>query len=313
MTARWRKPWVWDVAIFVAVAAVVAVVVVMIGRELGVEGSATADTPPLTLSLSAGSYCETSPAMGFYGANLETGETTPAGWGRVSEIPVQWTATGGNPPYRLTIDGEQRDASGKYEGASGTASVSCALSFSDPYIYERPSGNHSRRFKNEPQVDSGQKTIRAVVTDGDETVAYASVDIYVILNGPSVLNRGRTYRVWGRLFTVPDAYDLRPTGGDDIECPEDQPESRCETEYGFAVLGIAGEARIYYFESDFTESQRWQILADGTLVKGRITAPTDADKSSVGAGQSAAYSIDAALDDLTASMGKLPSTATAQR
>lgn len=127
MTARMRQLRPRDAVLFVAVAAVVAVQGVMIGGELGTGRQTAADAPPLSLSLSlpAGDFCETAAPTGFVSMRIlsdpdEDGsidyEVKSDGWAKVSEIPVKWTIIGGRPSYKLTIDGETRDAAGKYEG-----------------------------------------------------------------------------------------------------------------------------------------------------------------------------------------------------
>ena len=167
--------------------------------------------------MSAPTICETLPAQEYAGGRVyqdEEGnwhvERTSSGWTGVNEVRVAWTASGGAAPYTLQIDGEPRDVAGAYAGANGTASVSCALRSSGVF-FPHPLDEEHRRYRTEPEVDSGLKTIRAVVTDGSGATAEASVEVYVILElggSGSILERGKTYRVFGLLLTVPESYDV---------------------------------------------------------------------------------------------------------
>ena len=246
MRTRLRTLRLRDVFMFVAVGAVVAIAVVVVGRELGVGRQAVATletshqaTEPaeapdqaestLTLSLEAAPYCETGGGVGFSGSVFEydddgnpVGRTdVDLGYGRIAETDVRWTVTGGTAPYRLTIDNEPRDGRGPYEGATGVASVSCAPNpgevFYDDY-------EEKRRYREDPLIDSGVKTIHAVVTDATGSTVGSPIDIYVILqlsdsgtsrSGEYVrhrLNPGKTYRYNGVLFTVPPEITI-VTGG----------------------------------------------------------------------------------------------------
>ncbi len=237
MTNRMRQLRPRDAALFLAVAAVVAVLGVVIGRELGVGQQTGATVTPaqsdqsgptpqqqsegttaLTLTLSGPDICETERGRGYSGSELVYDDDGKAigtrdistGWDGVAEIPVRWEVTGGTAPYTLVIDNETRDGDGPYEGASGIASVSCAVTSAE--VFYTP--NNERRFRGDPEIDSGPKTIRATVTDASGVTADASVSIYVILSvvgdayaGPNgtaisfLYNKGKTYRINGFLMT----------------------------------------------------------------------------------------------------------------
>ena len=177
-------------------------------------------TEPLTLTLSAPEICETTQAQGYSGSRQwqnEDGdwvvESYSTGFDDVSETAVTWSVGGGAPPYTLVIDGEARDAGQTYAGPSGTASVSCAMQIGETFIDDNGQG---RRYRTEPVVDSGLKTIRATVADGAGATAEASVDVYVILQIPGGgghrLESGQTYRVHGFLLTVPHEMTLEIGG-----------------------------------------------------------------------------------------------------
>ena len=303
-----------DAALFVLVAGLVAAGVFAAAREAGVGERADAGTQaaaaeqrvsapqqsgegtppaPLALTLSAPTICETLPAQEYAGARSyqdEEGnwhvERTSSGWTGVNEVRVTWTASGGAAPYTLQIDGEPRDVDGAYAGASGTASVSCALRSSGVF-FPHPLDEEHRRYRTEPEVDSGLKTIRAVVTDGSGATAEASIAVYVILavgGSGDILQSGETYRVLGTLLTVPEGVDHLILGG------------MVESDGGGAPtfgLGIAGGGWVSLRVGDLTEEAR------------STRAPGSEGGSAVrGAGETA---LDARIDELVESVGQLPS------
>ena len=209
-------------------------------------------------------------------------ETTS--WGKVSEKAVTWSVDGGTPPYSLVIDGETRDAEQTYAGSSGTASVSCAMRFGETFI-----DDEERRHRTEPEVDSGLKTIRATVTDGAGATAEASVDVYVILalnSSGDILQGGKTYRVMGTLLTVPEALDYVILGGGI--------EGRGGPWIGIGIAGgIAGDGWVLVRQGNLREHSRSTRSADAG--DGAVTvAPSETE-------------LDALIDDLMESVGRMPS------
>ncbi len=149
----------------------------------------------------------------------------PTGWAGVAEVEVTWTVSGGTAPYSLEIDGERRDAFGPYEGARGTAAVSCALAFADSFIHESGRGRLSRRFTEEPTVDSGWKTIEVTAQDADGNTGVGAVDIYVILTNADYSHRllaGETYRVHGWYLTIPAGRDMWLDSYEESDCKVSQ-------------------------------------------------------------------------------------------
>ena len=285
-----------QVALFLAVAALVAAVAYFGAREAGVGGSTAASgeggTPePLTLTLTAASQiCETTPAQGYVrGVSYQDSEGNwvierhSTGWDDVSETPVTWAVSGGTPPYTLLIDGETRDAEQTYAGPSGTASISCALSFGETFIDDNGQG---RRYREDPGVDSGLKTIRATVTDSVGATADASVNVYVILelgSSGDVLQSGKTYRVLGTLLTVPESVDHMSIGG------------FIDTDGGLGTLvglGVADRGWIMVRLGDLAEVDR----------STRSVSAGDGD-TAVGAGE---RELDAQIDQVMDSVGRLP-------
>ena len=271
-------------ALFLVVAALVAAIVYFAGREAQVEqrveageavaqeraaeppqqddeeaGESTAE--PLTLTLTASwRICETAQAQGYYGSrqwqddegNWQS-EDYSAGWFGVAETPIAWSVAGGTAPYTLVIDGETRDAEQSYAGPSGTASVSCAMSPGETFVEDE----EGRGYHAQPEVDSGLKTIRATVTDAAGATADASVQVYVILELPGsdgILQRGKTYRVFGHLITAPTGYDVRVGSVTQPACGAPSPGVRCGPEFSLILVGTG--ALISLFMSDGAEGVR---------------------------------------------------------
>ena len=282
-------------ALFFAVVALVAAVAYFGAREAGVGGSTAASgegvpPEPLTLTLTAASQtCETTSSQEYArGATYQDAEGNwvyerrSDGWDDVSETPVTWAVSGGTPPYTLTIDGETRDAEQTYAGPSGTASVSCALSFGETFINDED----GRNYRTQPEVDSGLKTIRATVTDSAGATADASVNMYVILelgSSGDVLQSGKTYRVLGTLLTVPESVDHMSIGG------------FIDTDGGLGTLvglGVADRGWIMVRLGDLAEVDR----------STRSVSAGDGD-TAVGAGE---RELDAQIDQVMDSVGRLP-------
>ena len=227
-----------------------------------------ASAEPLTLTLRGQPTCDTPPAQGYGRAVVRWDEaeskwvytTHSDGWFDVGETPVAWRVSGGVPPYELMIDGEARDAEQAYEGASGVASVSCAQRFDETFFDE-----DGRGYLTEPEVDSGLKTIRATVTDGAGATAEASVDVYVILELPgsgSILERGKTYRVFGRLITAPTSHDVQVGSTQEADCPE-PPASTARCGIWLSLQLVHARARISLHMSGDAEEVRQYYATNG--------------------------------------------------
>ena len=240
-------------ALFLAVAALAAAAMYFGGREAGVgrpteagttvaqeqpaepapqnsgeETSGESDVEPLTLTLKAPTMCRVKPAdrdlHAIAGPIDEDGENEEryefGEWFGVANVLVGWQAGGGAPPYTLVIDGEPRDAHNEYVGEAGGALVSCALEIGETYFDDRW-GELERWHRTEPTVDSGLKTIHATVTDSAGATASASTEVHAILKtggGLTVLEAGKTYRVEGRLMTVPEGIDITIGDREDSDC-----------------------------------------------------------------------------------------------
>lgn len=211
---------------------------------------------------------------------------TVFGWWRIPSASVKWRVTGGQVPYTLMIDHESRDENGDYEGASGTAQVGCA----DASVGTSFWPDEGRMYAVDPQVDSGWKTVRAVVTDANGTTAEAMVQFYVlysVTNPDRLLRRGETYRVFGRLFTIPDGADMRvgPT----------ETGSSGSSFQSFYIDGTVPPVLIWFEADTFAEVSREVPSDEGTGASG-----------SSGYSESEVRDFHKALDAFAGSIGRLP-------
>ncbi|MDE2744979.1 MAG: hypothetical protein OXI41_03180 [Chloroflexota bacterium] len=323
MTARWQRLRPRDITLFVVVAVAVAVAVVIVGRELGIgqQTDATAvSTPavasashpepeaeeasPLTLSLWGAEICETERGRGYAGSEFiydDDGKaigtrSTYRGWDGFAELPVRWEISGGTPPYALVIDNETRDGDGPYEGASGVAYASCAVTSAEVFYTEYD----ERRYRSDPRIDSGPKAIRATVTDSTGATAVASHDIYVILNvegdvyldsnGAPVSHRfgkGKTYRVKGFLLTFPADAE----SGDTYES---------HGESGFTILFSLEGYRGWIAIASDTGTEHSRVVE-------LYSRPADAVQGSGSTDEDVKAALNSLLTDLMRSLGKPPS------
>ena len=266
MRAKLSRIGLRDLALFVAVAGIVAVAAVFAAREAGLDGGrAGATDGQLSLSLSVSQQiCETERAWEFSLGESRRDEDgnwvqskTVLGWWRIPSLPVVWQVSGGQEPYTLVIDHESADQHGDYEGATGTAQVGCADASVGTSFWPLP--EIGRLYDVDPEVDSGWKTVRAVVTDANGDTAEATARFYVILNlgggtTGEILKRGETYRIYDRLLTAPSSYDIEVGGVVEQGCEGLPAGRRCESASGFSLVG--GNAWILLYESDLAEDSR---------------------------------------------------------
>ena len=228
----------------------------------------------LSLSLTGPPTCET-----------PTGGGHREYWG-VAEVAIDWKVTGGEEPYTLTIDGEAEDAAGRYDEAEGTASVSCALEFTDSFIHVA-GDDRTRRYRSPPLVDSGVKTIRVVVTDATGESVEASIDVYVILalkGRTEPFRDGETYRLHGVLLTVPD----------DTFMVLDNLEDHVGATNLFALIIVEDENGSAADDSSWLAFIILEQKEGGTVERSRSVASDFADE------------LEPKLDRLVASIGQLP-------
>ncbi|MCY4620097.1 MAG: hypothetical protein OXD50_16315 [Chloroflexi bacterium] len=113
MKAKLNRIRMRDLALFVVAAAMVAVVGVVAGRELGLgERPAAAESEPLTLTAGE-QICETGQGYqeSIVYAELDAeGNRSQReevfGWTGIPSVPVAWNVSSGEAPYSLLIDSE---------------------------------------------------------------------------------------------------------------------------------------------------------------------------------------------------------------
>ncbi len=241
--------------------------------------------PPFFIELSAPPICD----VGEPGRRNADGVL--GNWYDTYVVAVDWTITGGTAPYTITIDGETRDGRGLYEGASGAALVSCALTRGTPNYGEY--GTKRRTYATEPTFDSGYKLITASVTDADGLTADAAIEVYTVYNidqfpSDKPLKAGTTYRIAGYLVTIPDGIDMDLGRWSIPECIEGA--TRCTA--GFAILahqnGYTGK-----FVIGVDNGTEWYRH----IRRSAIAVASDADRN---------HQLDQKFDELAASLGELP-------
>ena len=296
-------------ALFVAVAATVAVVTVLVAREAGVDDApATAATPPLRLQLSAPEVCEVQPPFEYItgravydrDGRVLRWEDDSDGWSGGGDTTVTWVVSGGTAPYTLEIDGLQEDGAGKYEGATGTASVSYALQFETPTLDE--DGFGIRYYPKQPVVDSGTKTIMAVVTDASGRTAKASVRTYAVLAVEpglgTVMRGGETYRMLGMALTIPDGMTMIAEGVLIVMCAPDA--TICEDSLALTGYGV-GYRVLLGLGTESGTNKGWSIQFDE-----EDSEDADQPRGSSATAPPTASEIDAKVGQFFASLNRLP-------
>ena len=296
---RWSRPSASQTNWFAIATAIAAITVAFCGGGLTVGGPVGGQAESLTLTLRAPEICEASHPKGYRAHNLEWDEEEEVwrdvffkwwSWPSVGTMEVSWAVNGGDAPYMVMI------ASEAYNGASGTAEVSCALEHGP--VFDHPLRADFERihpFDDKPVVDSGIKTVMATVTDSSGATSEATTEVYVILSafGDHVLRAGETYRVQGWLVTVPGAVDMRigsyetatcePIGddgrrNDDVAC-EDSFDLNIETEdyEAWVALGV---------QTGTERGRRVRLVdehaPDATTLSARVHAALDELAASVG-------------------------------
>ncbi len=324
MSAAVKRLKARDLGLFLVLASAVAATTVCGAQEIGLDGEGAGagtessegektqqqrdeeqaqSAEPLTVTLTGPSRCQTTRGQS-YGVdeavyddegNYVRTVRSFVGHYEVRQFQVSWTVSGGTGPFKLTIDGASEDEYGPFIGASGQGVTYCATTSVQSFI----DGAGDRALRAVPMIDSGSKTVRAVVTDANGRTAEASTEVYVILRvdgtldeheNEQVLRRGQTYRVAGHLITAPATHDMFIAGTAEPECPEDLPaDERCEEEWCFGIVGL--DAGVHLYRSDFAEAGRWPE-SDGVA----------------GADDSNAALVDSLLDDLVDSVGTQPKT-----
>ena len=325
MTNRMRRLRPRNVALFVVFVAVVAVVVVMIGREFEVGGRAAAvrdsDSAPSTaeradsdLSLTLTrqrAVCETDQntweQMGNYARLNDDGEVETGiishGFRASNFMPVDWKISGGTPPYELVIDGMDRNWDGEaFEGTEGNAWVDCLWPTSPAEYFGSGPAKYTRRYRSEPQLDSGWKTFSAQVTDANGKVAKAQAEFYILTAvwaSEHVITPGQTYRlkstIEGPGFTFTAPSDIPMQIGD---YSISEGSDGCSTHVAFLV----GDPRVAatLFLCDYTGTGDTRHFPDGSTIR----------EGEAATGFYAEHPLNQALSDIVESINAYPAGTT---
>lgn len=281
---EWRRrlggrPLGW----FTSGALLTAAAVVFCGGGVGGSPPVVGQEEPLTLTLSAPAICETTYPKGGWTHGLEWHEEEQAWedvvdeawwyWDSVGTMEVEWSASGGDGAYTVTISGET------HTGPSGIAEVSCAMrhgpitnhpEWGRIHVIENPQWGQSYGEEEKPIVEAGVKTITATVVDGSGATAEASVDVYAVINRgfgvvrihtadggvwyDGTLKGGTTYRINGILMTVPEGVDLDVGTSTEYAPGPDDWDDRCCTVWHIGIVGSG--AVLYLYDAVYEEHSR---------------------------------------------------------
>lgn len=212
MKSRLSRLRMRDLSLFVAVAGIVTVAAVFAAREAGLGGGAVAESERLVLTLTPeADYCVTERAEEAWGYG-SGGVRQSSGWIVAAQMAVQWSVSGGEPPYTLEIGGQSAVPAGEtFSSASGRVTIPCADT-SLSWRWGTYTEEGIRYYDSDPEVDSGWHTIEAAVKDANDKKATATAEFYLVYSTGSymdLLSGGETYRVFGHLLTIPDGVDMR--------------------------------------------------------------------------------------------------------
>ncbi len=195
-------------------------------------------SPPLALTLSGPDTCENDAATDYLPGAV-----------RAPEVEIEWSVSGGTPPYQVMIHGA------RHTGAIGRASVVCAV------------------WSDEWRSASGDIAVAATVTDAGGRRASAVHDIYSIrsyreMGHQSAVNAayrthrlygGGTYRVHGRLWTLPEDRPVHMREHLSADCASPGPD--CRDRFRLEMYESSGsdhsQGYIWIYRWSGTEHSRW--------------------------------------------------------
>ena len=197
--------------------------------------------------------------------------------GRRQFIQVEWQISGGRAPYRLRF-GDHGMQSGDFQDHEGVITIPCGKLRDDA-----------------DGVDSQVMNTQAIVVDADGAAASGVVSTYVISagrHGGDLLRGGWTHRMEGLLVTIPDGleFDVETISVAEVECPEDPTPTVCESSWSMSTVGGSVAVGIGYT----TRQVIYRRMTVGRLA----TDP--------GVTFSSPANVEAALDELAASVGEPP-------
>ncbi len=318
MKAKLSRIRLRDLALFVVIAGAVAVTTVCGAQEIGLDGEEVGArteqsqsglaqtqqdqeqgqaTEALTLTLTGPGRCTTTRGQSYgvdeavyddEGNHVRT-ERRFVGHYEVRQFSVSWSVSGGDGPYALKIDGAAEDESGPFTGANGQGMAYCTNTTVPSFVDDAG----DRALRANPMIDSGTKTVRAVVTDANGRTAESTINVYVIPSigdGGAPLSAGETYRVNGHLLTIPDGVRAS-IGGQGEEVCEGQ---RCEAWFDINLEG-----------DDFLASTTFGAQTGREIPNGRWIQLKDGARGGSEA-EGRRQEIDRLLDELSDSAGVEP-------
>ena len=277
----------------VAVAAVAASVVYFGGRALGLGGDAPAagQGGPLAFTISVPAICETGQedeGYGSIGGYDEDGKWVRVGtYGPfyqltdINTVELMWNIGGGVEPYEVSVQGQTL-----LSGQWGSTLVYCAESLPyDELDFTLPRDEYSRiRLDDPPVVNPGPMTFEATVTDANGLSATATTDdMYIIPDcriecKDDVLRPGYTYRIYGRLITIPEGLkvDAHAVHLFSASCPE--PAGDCDSEFGLSLVGDPHDTVIVFGVSSNQFRGYWSSLGKWSALRG-AAGSSDSDSA----------------------------------
>ena len=246
-------------------------------RALGLGGSSL---DGLVLTISVPEICETGQedeGYGSIGGYDEDGKWVRAGtYGPfyqltdINTVELMWSIGGGVEPYEVSVQGQTL-----LSGQWGSTLVYCAESLPyDELDFTLPRDEYARiRLDDPPVVNPGPMTFEATVTDANGLSATATTDdMYIIPDcriecKDDVLRPGYTYRIYGRLITIPeglkvDAHAIHLFGAN---CPE--PAGDCDDEFGLSLVGDPHDAVIVFGVSSNQFRGYWSSLGKWSALR----------------------------------------------
>ena len=285
-----------------AVAAVAACVVYFGGRALGLGGDAPVlgqggdpmgQGDSLVLTISVPEVCETGQEDPGYGSVwdydddgnwVRTGSYGPFyQMADINTVELEWSISGGTEPYEVSVQGQTL-----LTGPTGSTLVYCAESLPyDELDFTQSRDEYERtELDDHPIVNPGPMTFEATVQDADGLSAAATADIYIIPDCQieckgDTLSDGYTYRLYGRLITIPKGLKVSPHEYSLFheECGEPAPED-CESEFGLALVDDPFDTVIFVglesnrFRGYWSSAGDWSPRERGAVGSADIDAGT---------------------------------------
>lgn len=253
-------------------------------RALGLGSSADG----LAFTISVPEICETGQedeGYGSIGGYDEDGKWVRVGTygpfyelADINTVELTWSIDGGVEPYEISVQGQTL-----LSGQRGSTLVYCAESLPyDELDFTQPRDDYARtQLDKPPLVNPGPMTFKSTVTDANGLSATAATDMYIIPDcriecKDDALPPGYTYRIYGRLLTIPDGLrvDARVVHLFTSECPE--PAGDCDSEFGLSLVDDPYKTVIVFGVSSNQFRAYWSSLGKWSAL-GSVAGSSDGD------------------------------------